>query len=73
MFWMFGSDEDSRPVAVAASAKEVCTRPVSRVDLFAERVGIGRFELGQLAPFEHLAPAPDAAAPAVSRIEASVP
>ena len=30
MFWRFGSEEDSRPVVVAASAKEVWTRPLSR-------------------------------------------
>jgi hypothetical protein len=29
MFCRLGSDEDSRPVVVAASAKLVCTRPVS--------------------------------------------
>src|SRR5256885_13053992 len=29
MFWMFGSEEEKRPVAVAASANEVGTRPRS--------------------------------------------
>ena len=29
MFCRFGSDDDSRPVVVEASAKEVCTRFVS--------------------------------------------
>ena len=28
MFWMFGSDEESRPVVVEASANDVWTRPV---------------------------------------------
>jgi len=54
MFWILGSEEESRPVAVAASANEVCTRLVRAIHLFASGVGIGRFELGQLTPFENL-------------------
>jgi hypothetical protein len=55
MFWRFGSDEDSRPVVVAAIANEVCTRLVSGLMKPGQRIGVGGFELGQLPPVDDLA------------------
>ena len=62
MFCRFGSFDDSRPVCAPVSEKLVWTRPVSRIDLRLQRIGVGRLELGQLTPFKHQRRAIDALA-----------
>jgi hypothetical protein len=52
MFCRFGSDEDSRPVVVAASAIAGVHPARLRMHVALERVGVGRLQLRELAPFE---------------------
>ena len=53
MFCKFGSDEASRPVDVARERVARVDAARAGVDVFRQRVGIGRPELRHLPPFEH--------------------
>ena len=75
MFCRFGSLLLSRPVAATAWLKQVCTRPVSRVDELRQRVDVGALQLLQRAPLEdqprqlvRRAPAPRALRPRSTRV-----
>ena len=52
MFWRFGSDDDSRPVAATAWWNVVCRRPVARRAGARQRLDVGRAELGVQPPVE---------------------
>ena len=53
MFCRFGSLLLKRPVAATAWLKQVCTRPVSRIDELRQRVDVGALQLLQRAPLEN--------------------
>ncbi len=53
MFCRFGSDEESRPVVIAAKRVGGVDAAGLGLDVGRQDVGIGRFELGELAPVEN--------------------
>ena len=53
MFWRFGSDDDSRPVAATAWWKVVCSRPSAAIRR-RQRLDVGRAQLRVDPPLEQL-------------------